>query len=70
MNGIGGRPSFFELRWELFCTAETFRQIEDTECLRYIQNNLVHHELRRIAAATETLGAEVQGISPSDFFRR
>jgi hypothetical protein len=63
MRQTGERPSYFAIRWELFCMAEMFRQAEDTECLRHIQQNIVNHELRRIAAATEALGAP-------DFLRR
>ena len=47
------RPSFFEVRWEIFVTAELCRQVEDTEYLRQVQRSIVDNELRRINAATE-----------------
>jgi hypothetical protein len=64
MNGTAWNPSFFELRWELFCTAEIFRQLEDTDYLWRIQKNIVDNELGRVSAATEA-----QGTPSSDSLR-
>ncbi len=47
------KPSFFEVRWEVFEKIELLRADHDQEHLRSIQRNILDGELRRIEAATE-----------------
>jgi len=55
MKNARHRPNFTALRWELFVTAEVFRQIEDTAYLQRVQKSVVDNELDHITAATEAL---------------
>ncbi len=46
-------PSFFEVRWGIFLTAERLLRRHDSDELRRIQRNILDCELRRIELATE-----------------
>ena len=46
-------PSFFEVRWGIFLTAERLLRRNDSDELRRIQSNILDCELRRIERATE-----------------
>jgi len=46
-------PSFFEVRWQIFLTAERLLRSHDVEHLRRVQRNILDCELRRIDAATQ-----------------
>ena len=47
------QSSFFEVRWQIFLTAEGLLRHHDVEHLRRVQRNVLDCELRRIEAATE-----------------